>query len=87
MTAATEDISEEIAEEIGKIPEIAKILKTAPGSATHSRKTEAVVGLAFLGVRQDRVGLGGLLEALLGRRVVLVAVGMIRQRLRAVRRF
>ena len=39
--------------------------------------TELVVGLALLGVGEDLVGLADLLEALLGRGVALVDVGMV----------
>jgi hypothetical protein len=81
-----EDVSEEIAEEIGEIPQIAEILESAATgpTRTHARVAEAVVGLSLRGIRQDRVGLRGLLEALLGRGVVGIAIGMIRHRLRAI---
>src|SRR5579864_2378837 len=45
----------------------------------------AVIALALIGVGEDFVGLGGLLEALLGLFIARIPVGMILQRLLAIR--
>ena len=46
---------------------------------------EAIVGRALLRIREHRVGLGGLLELLLGVLAALIAVGMVLERQLAVR--
>src|SRR5262249_38045302 len=65
-----EDVAEGL-EDLLKAPEAARLSALA-----HAGVAELVVDLALLGVAEDFVRLGRLLEALLGLRVVLVAVGM-----------
>jgi hypothetical protein len=81
--AATEDVSEEVIEGVRKIPEIAKILET--GASPRTLETEAVVGSPLFRIRENRLGLGGFLEALLCRGVAWIAVGMVCERLAAIR--
>ena len=46
---------------------------------------EPVVARPLVAIREDRVGLGGLLELLLGVLVALVAIGMVLKRQLAIR--
>jgi hypothetical protein len=59
-------------------------IEAGGGGAAEPSVTEAVVHVALVGVRQDGVSLGRLLELLLGRVVARVAIGMVGQRKLAV---
>jgi hypothetical protein len=63
---------------------ILEILEDRPVESFETRfaepvRTEPVVGFPFLGIAQDAVGFGRLLEAILGRPVSGIAVGMVFQ--------
>src|SRR5690606_4653937 len=68
-----EDLAEEIPEEVVEVDplEAAERIVRGPGVA------EAVVARPALGVAEDLIGLGGLLELLLGRRIPRVAVRVV----------
>jgi hypothetical protein len=74
-----DDVGEDVAEAAEAAPERAGV--EAAGAA---EDPAGVVGLALLGVGQDRVRLLHLLEALLGRLVARVAVGVVLARELAV---
>ena len=66
----------------------AKIVGSNAGSAraaVHAGVAEAVVDAALVAIGEDRVRLGGFLEALLRLLVVGIAVGMVLQRELAIR--
>ena len=73
--AATE-LAEQVVEDVGEAGGEVEAAGIGAG-LVEGGVAEAVVGLALLAVLQDFVGLGGLPEGLLGRRVVGVAVGMV----------
>ena len=66
--------AEERLEEVGDRAERVEVRR--PAAVAQALVAVAVVDLAALGVGEDLVGLGGLLELLLGLRVVRVDVGM-----------
>ena len=72
--AAAEAGAEERLEEVGDRAEALEV--RAHPAAAQAFVAVAVVDLAALGVREDLVGLGGLLELVLGLRVVRVDVGV-----------
>ena len=75
---APEDVPEQVAEQIREAAEVAEV-----GASGHTDPdalvAEAVVAGSLLGVREHRIGLGDLLEALLGLGIVRVAVGVALQ--------
>ena len=81
---------ERLSEDIREAAQVAEVLEAAPaagGARPHTGVAEAVVGSALLRVREDRVGLGGVLETVLGRGVVRIAVRMIPHGHSAIGRF
>ena len=72
--AAETAAAEERLEDVGHRAEALEVRRVA--AAAQALVAVAVVGRAPLGVGQDLVGLGGLLELLLGVRVVAVDVGV-----------
>ena len=93
MTPAggAEQISEaehfaEAAEDVAEVGEDGGV-EAGAGSrgAAHAREAEAIVGRALLGIREDGVRFGRLLEFLLGELIPGIAVGMVLERQLAVR--
>ena len=77
---AAKNIAKQVVEEVAEIAEIAEIATgmscTRPA---HTGVAETVIAGALLLVREDGVGLGNLLETLLGLRIVRIAIGMALQ--------
>jgi len=73
---AAEKVAEDAAEDIFEARERGWI-EPGAGLRRHTRMAEPVVLRALLAVRQDRVGLGGLLESLFGLVVPLVPIRMM----------
>ena len=72
--------SEQVAEDVVEIVEHRGVESAiAARAAGNSGVTEAVVARALLGIGENRVGFAAFLEALLGRRIVGIAVGMVLQ--------
>ena len=85
--AASAAEPEEVAEDVGEVREDVRV-EAGPARSTgarHAGVAEAVVPRALVGVAQDGVGLGGLLELLFGGRVALIAIGVVLQRQLAIR--
>jgi len=80
--ASAEDVSKEIVEKIPKIPQVAEISpRMAPSTGpSDPGMPETVVASPLFGVRKDGIGLGHFLEALFGRRVIGIPVGVTFQR-------
>ena len=66
----------EVAEQVGEVAEVDVLEAPASGEALRAVLAKPVVRLALLGVREDVVGALDVLEPLLGRGVVGVAVGV-----------
>jgi hypothetical protein len=85
--AAAEQVGQDVAEASGLEAAEAALARPLPGARPAARAEEdpaAVVLLALVRVADDVVGRLDLLEALLGRRVVRVAVGVVTARELAV---
>jgi hypothetical protein len=74
--AAAEDAAEEVGDVDAVLVEHARVEPAARGRAAHAGLAQEVVLLALLGIGQHLVGLRDLLEALLGRRIVRMLVGV-----------
>ena len=76
-----ENIPKQVIEEVPEIAEIAEVAtRRASAGATDPCMAKAVVAGALLGIRQNRVGFGDLLEALLGLHIVGVSIRMTLER-------
>jgi hypothetical protein len=72
-TAAAEEVAEDVAEAAEDVLHVAEALA---GASPEAGMAKAIVGRALLDIDQDAVGLGALLEPLLGAVVARVAVGV-----------
>src|SRR6185369_3720660 len=77
-------VPEDAPEEVAQVPEVADVARPievaprpGPAGAAEDTRTDLVVLLALLGIREDVVGALDLFEALLGRLVVRVLVRMV----------
>src|SRR5690606_9826607 len=82
--ARAEQVAEEIVQDVAERAEVAEVAEPGPAGASDPLVAEAVVGAALVRIGQHRVGLGGLLELLLGLRIVRIAVRMELERELAV---
>ena len=69
--------AEDVAQDVGEVGEDRGIEPAEAAGAAHALVAEAVVARPLLGVGEHRVGLGGLLEALLGLLVAGVLVRVV----------
>src|SRR5262245_42689607 len=82
--ASAEDVAE--AEQIAEIPEDVLEarervgIEPARADAAHARMPEAIVHRSLLGIRDDRIGLGGFLEVFLGFVIARVPIRVVFQR-------
>lgn len=81
MPAAAEDVAKHIAE---NVEDRLAIVEIGHADVTESGMAVAIVDLAFLGVADDGIGLGRLLELVGGVFIAQVAVGMVLHRQRAI---
>ena len=79
-----EQLAEQIVEDVGEAAEVAEVEAGHAALGADAGEAEAVVGAPLLRVGEHRVGLGRLLEALLGVRIAGVAVGVVLERELAV---
>ena len=70
--------AEDVAEDVAEVAEdVVKATEAREPAVAHPLVAESVVGPPLVAVRQDLVGLGGLLEAILRLGVVRVAIGVV----------
>jgi len=83
--SAAEEIAEaeEVAENVGEVAEVGGV-ETAGRGTVDALVAEAVVAFPFLLIAEHRIGFGRLFEAVFGRLVAGVAIGVVLERKSAV---